>query len=59
MIIPSSLQRHLRSYLLRVTDEHGQRRFLVQDLRTGERHEFGDERELKRFLTEHRPIRLR
>ena len=59
MIIPRSLQRHLRSYLLRVTDEHGQRRFLVQDLRTGERREFGDERELKRFLAEPRPMRLR
>ena len=59
MIIPRSLQRHLRSYLLRVTDEYGQRRFLVQDLRTGERREFGDERELKRFLAEPRPMRLR
>ena len=57
--IPRSLQRHSRSYLLRVTDEHGQRRFLVQDLRTGERREFGDEHELKRFLAEPRPMRLR
>ena len=56
---PRPHQQHLRSYLLRVTDEHGQRRFLVQDLRTGERREFGDERELKRFLAEPRPMRLR
>ena len=56
---PRSVQRHLRSYRLRVTDEHGQRRFLVQDLRTGERREFGDERELKRYLAEHKPRRLR
>ena len=59
VIIPRSLQRHLRSYLLRVTDEHGQRRFLVQDLRTGERREFSNERELKRFLAEPRAARLR
>ena len=59
MIIPRSLQQHLRSYLLRVTDKHGQRRFLVQDLRTGERREFSDERELKRFLAEPRATRLR
>ncbi len=59
MISPRPHQQHLRSYLLRVTDEHGQRRFLVQDLRTGERREFGDERELKRFLAEPRPMRLR
>ena len=59
VIIPRSLQRHLRSYLLRVTDEHGQRRFLVQDLRTGERREFTSEHELHGFLAEHRPVRLR
>ena len=48
-----------RSYLLRVRDKHGRRRFLMQDLRTGERREFSDERELKRFLAEPRSTRLR
>ena len=59
MTILRSLQRPQRSFLLRVTLEHGERRFLVQDLRTGERREFGDESELKRFLAEHKPVRLR
>ena len=55
----SSSVRRQRSYLLRVSVERGVRRFLVQDLRTGERHEFGDERELKRFLAARQPARLR
>jgi hypothetical protein len=54
-----SVQRRLHSYLLRVTVERGARRFLLQDLRSGERHEFDDERALKRFLAEHGPARLR
>jgi hypothetical protein len=54
-----AVQRKLHSYLLRVTVERGARRYLLQDLRSGERHEFDDERELKRFLAEHRPARLR
>lgn len=48
-----------RSYLLRVTVERGERRFFVQDLRTGERRWFASEGELKRFLAEARPARLR
>ncbi len=55
----STFERRLRSFLLRVTVEHGERRFLVQDLRTGERREFASERALKRFLAEHQPGRLR
>jgi len=55
----STYEQRLRSFLLRVTVEHGERRFLVQDLRTGERREFASERALKRFLAEHRPERLR
>lgn len=55
----STFERRLRSFLLRVTVEHGERRFLVQDLRTGERREFASERALKRFLAEHQPVRLR
>jgi hypothetical protein len=54
---PSSLR--LRSFLLRVTVGLGQRRYLVQDLRTGERREFATERELRRFLAGHRLSRLR
>ncbi len=54
-----SPRRQLRSYLLRVTHEHGERRFLVQDLRTGERREFDDALELKRFLVGNVPQRLR
>jgi hypothetical protein len=53
------VQPQLHSYLLRVTVERGARRFLLQDLRSGERHEFDDERALKRFLAERRPARLR
>lgn len=54
-----TLPRRLRSFLLRVTVESGEQRFLVQDLRTGQRHEFTSERALKRFLAEHKPVRLR
>ena len=48
-----------RSYLLRVMVGRGKRRFFVQDLRTGERREFTSEHELRGFLAEHRPVRLR
>jgi hypothetical protein len=51
--------RRLHSFLLRVTVEHGTRRFLVQDLRTGERRELADMRALNRFLAAHKPARLR
>ena len=59
MTTPHSDLRQRHSYLLRVTVEHGARRFLVQDLHTGERREFADEREFKRFLAERHPARLR
>lgn len=59
MTTPHSHPHQRRSYLLRVTLEQGARRFLVQDLSTGERREFADEDQLKRFLAEHRPARLR
>jgi hypothetical protein len=49
----------LRSFLLRVTLGRGPRRYLVQDLRTGERREFASERELRRFLAGERLSRLR
>jgi hypothetical protein len=49
----------LRSFLLRVTLGRGPRRFLVQDLRTGERREFASERELHRFLAGRWLSRLR
>lgn len=49
----------LRSFLLRVRVEGGRRVLDVQDLRSGERREFATERELRRFLAEHRPMRLR
>jgi len=49
----------VRSFLLRVRVEGGRRVLLVQDLRSGERREFTTERELRRFLAEHRPMRLR
>ncbi len=58
MIATSSFLR-LRSFLLRVTVGRGRRRYLVQDLRTGERREFASERELRRFLTGYRLSRLR
>jgi len=59
VIAPSSLSPGLRSFLLRVTVGRGKRRFLVQDLRTGERREFASECELRRFLTDYRLSRLR
>lgn len=49
----------LHSFLLRVTVSCGTRRFLLQDLRTGERREFASERRLRRFLAERLPSRLR
>ena len=59
MTTTRSIQRRLHCYLLRVTVERGARRFLLQDLRSGERHEFDDERGLRRFLAEHGPTGLR
>lgn len=58
-MIATSPSPRLRSFLLRVTVGRGQRRFLVQDLRTGERREFASERELRRFLAGYRLSRLR
>jgi len=55
----SSPAPRLRSFLLRVTIGRGPRRFLVQDLRTGERREFASERELRRFLASRWRARLR
>jgi hypothetical protein len=55
----SSPAPRLRSFLLRVTVGRGQRRFLVHDLRTGERREFASERGLHRFLAGYRQARLR
>ena len=55
----SSSAPRLRSFLLRLTVGRGQRRFLVQDLRTGERREFASERALHRFLAGYRLSRLR
>jgi hypothetical protein len=58
-VIATSSFLRLRSFLLRVTVGRGQRRYLVQDLRTGERREFATERELRRFLAGDRLSRLR
>lgn len=41
-----------RSYLLRIRVRHEGTRYLVQDLKTGERLEFGTEAELRRFIAE-------
>lgn len=41
-----------RSYLLRIRFRRDGARYLVQDLRTGERHEFDSEAELRRFIAE-------
>lgn len=41
-----------RSYLLRIRDQRGGVRYLVQELKTGERHEFRTEAELRRFIAE-------
>ncbi len=41
-----------RSYLLRIRLQRDGARYLVQDLKTGERHEFGTEAELRRFIAE-------
>ena len=58
MIATTAVAPH-RSYLLRVTAGRGTRRFLIQDLRTGQRCEFVSVRDLHGFLAEHRPARLR
>jgi len=39
-----------RSYLLRIRVQRDGARFLVQDLRTGERHEFDSEAQFRRFI---------
>ncbi|MCU0940896.1 MAG: hypothetical protein MUC86_17735 [Burkholderiaceae bacterium] len=41
-----------RSYLLRIRVGHDGARYLVQDLKTGERHEFESEVQLRRFIAE-------
>lgn len=41
-----------RSYLLRIRLQRDGARYLVQDLKTGERLEFGTEAELRRFIAE-------
>jgi len=50
-----------RSYLLRVVNggSAGGRRYVVQDLRSGERRSFDDEQQLRCFLNGERPARLR
>lgn len=47
------------SYLLRVSPTAQGRRYLLQDLRTAERHEFSSEAALRRFLRTQRQGRLR
>ena len=39
-------------YLLRIRVRHDGARYLVQDLKTGERHEFESEAQLRRFIAE-------
>jgi hypothetical protein len=41
-----------RSYLLRIRVERDGARYLVQDLKTGERQEFDSEVQLRRFIIE-------
>jgi len=41
-----------RSFLLRIRVERDGARYLVQDLKTGERHEFDSEAQLRRFIAE-------
>lgn len=55
------MPRRMRSYLLRVEVAlRGDARFIVHDLRTGERHSFAGGLELQQFLfTLTRPPRLR
>ena len=48
-----------RSYLLRVVNGAGGRRYVVQDLRSGERRSFDNEQQLRCFLNGERPARLR
>lgn len=48
-----------RSYLLCVTAARSAARYVVQDLRTGERHRFGSPRELQAFLAAQGRARLR
>jgi hypothetical protein len=47
------------SYLLRVHVRHDGTRYLVQDLKTGERHEFDSEAQLRRFIAERGSAGLR
>jgi hypothetical protein len=48
-----------RSYLLRIRVQRDGARYLVQDLKTGERHEFDSEAQLRRFITERGVMGLR
>jgi hypothetical protein len=41
-----------RSYLLRIRVQRDGARYLVQDLKTGERHEFDSDAQLRRFIAE-------
>lgn len=48
-----------RSYLLRIRVQRDGARYLVQDLKTGERHEFDSEAKLRRFIAERGAMGLR
>ncbi len=48
-----------RSYLLRIRVQRDGARYLVQDLKSGERHEFDSEAQLRRFITERGVMGLR
>jgi len=55
-----SRQPTAHSYLLRVVvGAAGVRRYVVQDLRSGERRDFDSEVELRQFLSRARPQQLR
>jgi hypothetical protein len=60
MATPSNLPACPRNYLLRVLGGAGGPRYVVQDLRTGERQQLASEDELRRFLAARvAPKRLR
>ena len=48
-----------RSYLLRIRVRNDGTRYMVQDLKTGERHEFDSEAQLRRFIAERGSTGLR
>jgi hypothetical protein len=48
-----------RSFLLRIRVRHDGARYLVQDLKTGERHQFDSEAQLRRFIAECGALGLR